>query len=66
MEYFINRRLVMLSRNQGERRQKTADTKILNSRKLPHNFFSNEKRPLTPFATLMDEQYSNILPEIRK
>jgi hypothetical protein len=51
----------MFPRPQVENRQKTADTKILNSRKLPLDFFSHDKRPLTP-PTLAHSYQLSILP----
>jgi hypothetical protein len=61
----MNRRLNMFSENHSIRRQKTADTRIFNSRKLPHDFFGNHQRTMTP-SSMKHEQHSDFFPSVNK
>lgn len=63
----MNRRLGENEDLKPPKRYKTADTKISNSRKLPHDFFSsNSKKSLFSPMSISHQPNSNSLPSLKK
>lgn len=60
----MNRRLAEDLDMRPLRRYKTADTRISNSRKLPHDFFGSKKSSGSSFCLPHKKSY-NILPQMR-
>jgi|JI10StandDraft_1071094.scaffolds.fasta_scaffold09674_3 hypothetical protein len=60
----MNRRLTEDFENQPRKRHKTAETRILNSKKLPHDFFSS-KKSLTSSEALNHKKNNSSLPILR-